>query len=47
VLRGLVADWPIVAAAGPGDEALAELLRAAAMDEPFEAVRRARDAGDV
>jgi hypothetical protein len=37
VLRGLVADWPIVAAAKAGDEALATFLRSAAADEPFEA----------
>ena len=37
VLRGLVADWPIVAAARRGDEALAGVLRGAASDEPFEA----------
>jgi hypothetical protein len=37
VLRGLVADWPIVEAATAGDDALAAFLRAAAADEPFEA----------
>lgn len=37
VLRGLVADWPLVRAARNGDTALAEFLRAAASDEPFEA----------
>lgn len=37
VLRGLVADWPAVRAAQAGDEAVAEFLRAAAADEPFEA----------
>jgi hypothetical protein len=37
VLRGLVADWPIVRAAKDGDEALAGVLRDAASDEPFEA----------
>lgn len=37
VLRGLVADWPIVEAASAGDEALAEFLRGAASAEPFEA----------
>jgi hypothetical protein len=37
VLRGLVADWPAVAAATEGDEALAEYLRKASSDEPFEA----------
>src|SRR4051794_2830543 len=37
VLRGLVADWPVVRAAQDGDEALAGFLRGAASDEPFEA----------
>jgi hypothetical protein len=37
VLRGLVADWPVVAAAKQSDDALAEFLRGAATDEPFEA----------
>jgi hypothetical protein len=37
VLRGLVADWPGVAAAKQGDQALAEFLRQAASEEPFEA----------
>lgn len=37
VLRGLVADWPLVRAARNGDTALAEFLRTAASDEPFEA----------
>ena len=37
VIRGLVADWPIVEAAGQGDDALAGFLRGAASDEPFEA----------
>jgi hypothetical protein len=37
VLRGLVAEWPIVQAAAQGDEALAGWLRGAASDEPFEA----------
>ena len=37
VLRGLVAEWPIVEAAAQGDEALAGFLREAASDEPFEA----------
>jgi hypothetical protein len=36
VLRGLIADWPAVEAANDGDEALAEFLRGAASDEPFE-----------
>jgi hypothetical protein len=37
VLRGLVAEWPAVAVAKQGEEALAEFLRNAATDEPFEA----------
>ena len=37
VLCALVADWPLVAAAKQSDEALAECLRGAASDEPFEA----------
>lgn len=37
VLRSLVSDWPIIAAAKQGDEALADVLRGAASDEPFEA----------
>jgi hypothetical protein len=37
VIRGLVADWPAVAAARQGDMAVAEFLRSAASDEPFEA----------
>jgi hypothetical protein len=37
VLRGLVADWPIVAAGKQGDDALTALLRTAASAEPFEA----------
>lgn len=37
VLRGLVADWPVVRAAQGGDAALAEFLRSGATDEPFEA----------
>lgn len=37
VLRGAVAEWPIVAAAKQGDEALAEFLRRASAGEPFEA----------
>jgi hypothetical protein len=37
VLRGLVADWPAVAAAKRGDEALAQYLRDASSEEPFEA----------
>src|SRR5207253_10455791 len=37
VIRGLVADWPIVEAAKSGEDALAGALRATAADEPFEA----------
>ena len=37
VLRGLIANWPIVAAAEQGERAFAEFLRGAATDEPFEA----------
>jgi len=37
VLRGVVADWPIVEAAKRGDKALAHFLNGAATDEPFEA----------
>ena len=37
VFRGLVADWPPVRAAKDGPEALAEMLRFAATDEPFQA----------
>ena len=37
VLRGLCAQWPAVVAARVSDDALAEYLRAAANDEPFEA----------
>lgn len=37
VLRGLVADWPIVRAASHGDESLADLLCTAACPDPFEA----------
>src|SRR5947209_2691370 len=37
VLRGLVTDWPIVAAATQGDAALADFLGGAANEEPFEA----------
>ena len=36
VFRGLVADWPIVAASRRGVGPLAEMLRGAASDEPFE-----------
>lgn len=37
VLRGLVADWPIVKAANSGGDELARVLRGAASDQPFEA----------
>jgi hypothetical protein len=37
VLRQLLPDWPVVEAARRGDEPLAEFLRGAATDEPFEA----------
>ena len=37
VLRGFVADWPAVAAAKQGEEALAQFLRQAASEEPFQA----------
>lgn len=37
VLRGLVADWPIVKAANSGADALAGVLRGAASDQAFEA----------
>src|ERR1044072_7926628 len=37
VFRGLVADWPPVRAAKDGPDALAEMLRFAATDEPFQA----------
>ena len=37
LLRGLCADWPAVAAARKGDEALAAWLRERAADVPFEA----------
>ena len=37
VFRGLVADWPVVRAATDGTDALAEMLRFAATDEPFQA----------
>src|SRR5215210_6201369 len=37
VIRGLVAGWPAVGAARAGDEALADFLRSAASDEPFQA----------
>jgi len=37
VFRGMVADWPVVRAAKDGPEAIAEMLRFAATDEPFQA----------
>jgi hypothetical protein len=37
VIRGLVSDWPIVRASLSGDAALADFIRRAANDEPFEA----------
>lgn len=37
VLRGAVAEWMVVATARKGDDALADFLRGAATDEPFEA----------
>ena len=37
VLRGLLAEWPVVQAGEKGDTALADFLRGAASDEPFEA----------
>ena len=37
VLRGLVEDWPVVDAAKASEEALADFIRQAASDEPFEA----------
>jgi hypothetical protein len=37
VFRGLLSDWPAVEAASGGDEALADFLRGAASEEPFEA----------
>jgi len=36
IFRGLVGDWPIVQASRQGVEALAEMLRGAASQEPFE-----------
>ena len=36
VIRGLVSNWPIVEAAMRGDTALADALREAASDEPFQ-----------
>ncbi|HEX8937170.1 MAG TPA: cupin-like domain-containing protein [Sphingomicrobium sp.] len=37
VLRGLIANWPLVALAGQSERAFAEFLREAATHEPFEA----------
>jgi hypothetical protein len=37
LFRGLVADWPVVRAGKAGPEALAQMLRSAATDEPFQA----------
>ena len=37
VFRSLVADWPVVRAAKDGPEPLAQMLRFAATDEPFQA----------
>ena len=37
LFRGLVADWPVVRAGKDGPEALSEMLRFAATDEPFQA----------
>jgi hypothetical protein len=37
LFRGLVADWPVVRAAKDGTEPLAQMLRFAATDEPFQA----------
>ena len=37
LFRGLVADWPPVRAGKDGPEAIAEMLRFAATDEPFDA----------
>src|SRR3954463_10947063 len=37
VLRGLVVDWPVVKAAKDGPEPLAQMLRFAATDDPFQA----------
>ncbi len=36
VIRGLVANWPIVQAAVEGDEAMAAFLRKASTEEPFQ-----------
>jgi hypothetical protein len=37
LFRGLVADWPVVHAGKDGPDALAQMLRRAATDEPFQA----------
>src|SRR3954471_24084693 len=37
LFRGLVAQWPVVRAAKDGPETLAQMLRFAATDEPFQA----------
>ncbi|MEO7256298.1 MAG: cupin-like domain-containing protein, partial [Sphingomicrobium sp.] len=37
LFRGLVADWPVVQAGKAGPETLAQMLRLAATDEPFQA----------
>ncbi|GAC1587879.1 MAG: cupin-like domain-containing protein [Sphingomicrobium sp.] len=37
LFRGLAADWPLVHAGKDGPEALAQMLHAAATDEPFQA----------
>src|SRR6266516_3442162 len=37
VLRGLVAGWSVIEAATQGGDSLADFLRGAAADEPFEA----------
>ncbi len=36
IIRGLVSDWPVVRAAMQGDKPLADALREAANDEPFQ-----------
>ena len=36
LFRGLVADWPVVHAGKDGPDALAQMLRFAATDEPFQ-----------
>jgi hypothetical protein len=37
LFRGLVADWPVVRAAKDGPQILAQMLRFAATEEPFQA----------